>query len=264
MFRVVPINPLTRFDDLIDVLNDQLEIASNHIETGNFSQSMNLKNRMFSSLQPVKTSIPIGKNIANTKLYILDSNLNQLPPGAIGEIFIAGFGVSPGYLNLSDLNEKHFISNPFCSTDGFNVLYRTGDLGRWNAMGDIDYCGRADHQIKYHGNRIELDEIEFILTKLPQIAVAKVAVVEVNANHDIDDAEEYIVAYIQPEIKVVEGKSEAFKQSLCTELGRHLPGDHIPQKFCLIEHIPKLPNGKIDLNQCEQIYRQNQSLKGNI
>lgn len=256
VFRVVPINPLTSFDDLVDVLNDQLEIASNQIERTGTKQSMNLRNSVFSSLRPVKPVVPIGKSIENTIIYILDSNFNLLPPGAIGEICIAGDGLSPGYLNLPELTKKHFISNPYSTSNENETLYRTGDLGRWNADGSVEFCGRVDHQIKLHGNRIELDEIELIVTDFPEVDNAKIAIIKDDTTSNIEGAEECIIAYVQLKTSIPIENCDAFKQRLTLSLSQHLPQDHIPQIIHILDQIPKLPNGKVDLNLCEQKFHQ--------
>jgi non-ribosomal peptide synthetase component F len=108
----------------------------------------------------------IGKPIYNCKNYILDKNLNQVPIGIIGELYIGGEGLSRGYLNRNDLTNERFILNPFEENP---KLYKTGDLARFLENGDVEYIGKIDNQIKLNGLRIELDEIEFEIKKISNI-----------------------------------------------------------------------------------------------
>ncbi|WP_436937935.1 AMP-binding protein, partial [Staphylococcus xylosus] len=101
--------------------------------------------------------IPIGKPITNTDIYILNTDGNQQPIGQVGEIYIGGSGVARGYINNSELTNEKFISSPFSENQ---ILYKTGDLGKWLPDGNIDYIGRTDNQVKVRGYRIELEEIE--------------------------------------------------------------------------------------------------------
>ena len=103
--------------------------------------------------------MPIGKPIDNIRLHILDQQLNPVPVGVVGELFIAGVGVARGYYNRDDLTQERFIANPHAESDNDTRLYRTGDLARWLPEGDIEYLGRIDHQVKIRGFRIELGEI---------------------------------------------------------------------------------------------------------
>ena len=114
------------------------------------------------------SSIPIGKPIGNTQVYILDSHLNPVPIGVVGEIYIGGDGVARGYLNRPELTKEKFIANPFSSEPGAR-LYKTGDLGRYLPDGNIEFLGRIDDQVKVRGFRIEPGEIETVLCQHPEV-----------------------------------------------------------------------------------------------
>jgi len=116
-------------------------------------------------------SVPIGRPIANARIYILDEQREPVPIGAVGEIYIGGAGVARGYLNRPELTAERFVKDPF-QVDAQARMYRSGDLGRWRADGTIEYLGRNDSQVKIRGYRIELGEIEAQLLKHPQVLEA--------------------------------------------------------------------------------------------
>ncbi|MDU1412334.1 MAG: amino acid adenylation domain-containing protein [Clostridium sp.] len=175
------------------------------------------------------TDIPIGKPISNSNAYILDKKLNILPVGAIGEICLSGDGLSRGYINNLELTMEKFVDNPF--NEG-TKMYRSGDLGRWNNDGDIEFLGRIDNQIKIRGYRIELGEIESTLLKIPDI---KECAVLVNNYED----EKYICAYYVSDKKL-------FVEDLRLELKQRVPSYMIPDQFISIEKMPLTINGKLD------------------
>jgi natural product biosynthesis luciferase-like monooxygenase protein len=133
--------------------------------------------------------VVIGRPIANTKLYVLDARGSPVPIGAPGELFIGGAGVAGGYLDRPELTAARFVPNPF-SADAASRLYRTGDIVRYRADGDVDFLGRADHQVKIRGHRVELGEIEAVLGEHPRVHES-VAVALQGAHGD-----QRIVAYV--------------------------------------------------------------------
>ncbi|MDN5870699.1 MAG: amino acid adenylation domain-containing protein [Nitrococcus sp.] len=178
--------------------------------------------------------ILIGKPIANTLCYILDSGKSPLPQGVAGELWIGGDGVADGYLNRPELTAERFVPDPFARVAGAR-MYRTGDLVRWLDRGQIECLGRIDFQVKLRGYRIELGEIETELNHHPAVAEAVCDVRE----HGANDAR--LVAWVT-------GKpGAAIDPSELREHLRHtLPGYMVPQTFRELESLPRLPNGKLD------------------
>ncbi|KAB8318928.1 amino acid adenylation domain-containing protein [Tolypothrix campylonemoides VB511288] len=182
-----------------------------------------------------QTSIPIGRPIANTQIYLLDSNLQPVPIGVPGELHIGGDGLARGYLNARELTAQKFIRNPFSQEQG-SRLYKTGDLARYLPDGNIDYIGRIDNQVKIRGFRIELGEIEAVLRQHPSVLQPVVI-----AREDVP-GDKRLVAYV-----VV--KPEHIPSSL-SELRRflkeQLPDYMVPTAFVFLDTLPLTPNGKID------------------
>lgn len=177
------------------------------------------------------TNIPIGRPIANTDVYILDSNFQPVPVGVPGEICVGGEGLARGYLNRPQLTAEKFVPNPF-SNDAGARLFRTGDIGRYLHDGNVEYRGRRDHQVKIRGFRIELGEIEAQLTDHPQVNQAIVIA------SDSERDEKHLVAYVA-------GESPS-NNDLRAHLRRKLPEHMIPSAFVFLESFPLTASGKIN------------------
>ncbi|MDO5555172.1 MAG: amino acid adenylation domain-containing protein [Clostridia bacterium] len=177
-----------------------------------------------------RTRITIGKPIANTNIYILNKNKKIIPIGAVGEIYIGGDGVSKGYYNNKDLTNQKFIINPYNKNE---IIYATGDLGKWLSNGEIECLGRNDNQIKISGNRVELSEIEKAILRIKGISNTVVVLKEDNTNRH------YLCAYVV--------SNERIKYSDVREvLSKTLPTYMIPTQLVQLEKIPYTPNGKIN------------------
>ncbi|AFY44045.1 non-ribosomal peptide synthetase [Nostoc sp. PCC 7107] len=182
----------------------------------------------------IEDKVTIGRPIANTQIYLLDSNLQPVPIGVPGEIYLGGAGLARGYLNRPELTKEKFISNPF-SNKLESRLYKTGDLARYLPDGNLEYLGRIDHQVKVRGFRIELGEIENTLLKYP--AVQEVVV---SARKD-KQGDKQLVAYI-----VSLTKQTPTIHELRTYLKKLLPEYMVPGVFIFLDTLPLLPNGKVD------------------
>jgi amino acid adenylation domain-containing protein len=182
--------------------------------------------------------VPIGRPIANTQLYVLDSHMQMVPVGVPGELYVGGAGVASGYLNRPDLTAAKFLSNPFSSTSGAR-LYKTGDLARFLADGNIEYLGRVDHQAKIRGFRIELGEIEAALASHPGIREMVVV-----AREDVP-GEKQLVAYYT--VSNANGEATGVGE-LRAHLSGKLPDYMVPAAYVRIERLPLTANGKLDRN----------------
>lgn len=169
-------------------------------------------------------SIPIGQPIPNTNNFILDKNLQLVPVGIQGELYIGGEGIAQGYWQRPELTATRFIAHPLSK----NKLYKTGDLVRYRPNGLIDFLGRADHQVKIRGHRIELDEIRNVLLQVPLVRDA-IAVIK----------EQRIIAYLLANTAVN-------KSGVRHWLRSKLPNYMQPSALVMLEAFPRLPNGKID------------------
>ncbi|KJB85313.1 hypothetical protein AZ66_25405, partial [Paenibacillus sp. E194] len=176
------------------------------------------------------SSVPIGKPIDNTRMYVLDEQMRMQSIGVSGELYIAGVGLARGYLNRPELTEERFVADPFISGER---MYRTGDLGRWQPDGNIEYLGRIDHQVKIRGYRIELGEIEACLQQHETVKEA-VVIARQDAQGDA-----YLCAYT-----VMEGNLDAAE--LSRMLGEQVPSYMIPSFFVQLDQMPLTSNGKLD------------------
>ncbi|CAC9975507.1 non-ribosomal peptide synthetase [Flavobacterium panici] len=177
--------------------------------------------------------VSIGKPIANTQLYIVDSECKIQSVGVKGELLIGGVQVAKGYLNKPELTSQKFINNPFNKKDKYK-LYKTGDMARWLPDGNIEYLGRIDGQIKLRGNRIELGEIESYLIDYPQILAGAVDYRKYNNDY-------CIVAYY-----VAENNETLELEKLKNYLAKSLPAYMIPSYFVKLNELPITSNGKLN------------------
>ncbi|WP_298510518.1 non-ribosomal peptide synthetase [uncultured Kordia sp.] len=183
-------------------------------------------------------NVPIGKPISNTEIYILNTDLQRLPIGAKGEIFIGGISLSNGYLNKEQLTKEKFIKNPFKENE---KLYRTGDHGRWLPDGNIEYFGRTDNQVKIWGNRVEIGEIENSI--LNYKFVKDVAVI----SEENEQKENYLIAFII-------GTASFEEQGVRSYLSNLLPGYMIPSKYIVKDSFPVTSSGKINRRTLKEEY----------
>lgn len=183
---------------------------------------------------PQNGSVPIGRPIANTQLYILDENLEPVPPGVMGELYIGGSGVARGYLNRPDLTKERFITDPFSGKNDAR-MYKTGDLARYREDGIIEYLGRVDNQVKVRGYRIELGEIEATVASCPAVQSCVVL-----AREDTP-GEKQLVGYL-----VLRENMPLAVEDLRNFLKSRLPEYMVPAKFVFLDYFPLTHNGKVD------------------
>ncbi len=180
------------------------------------------------------TSIPIGKPISNTTVYLLDPASQPVPLGEAGELCVGGDGLARGYLNQPEPTAEKFIPHPFNDEPGSRV-YRTGDLARYRNDGTIEFLGRVDDQVKVNGFRIELGEIETVLMGHPSVQSAVVI-----ARRDAP-GEKKLAAYV-----VLCRQNNSDSGELRTFLQQKLPAYMVPCEFIFLESLPLSPNGKVD------------------
>lgn len=190
--------------------------------------------------------VNIGRPLDGVLLHILDINRNIVPIGREGEIYIGGVGLAKGYLNRPLLNQERFIDNPY----GIGKLFKTGDRGKWNKDGTVEYIGRVDNQIKLRGQRIELGEIEAALCSIPEIDQSCVLV------HQDSSGDERLVAFI-----VKKASMNLTLKNLRKELEKYLPYYMIPNLFHSIDNLPVTVNGKIDKQKLRELISEKKQSK---
>jgi acyl-coenzyme A synthetase/AMP-(fatty) acid ligase/acyl carrier protein len=189
---------------------------------------------------PTDDPVRIGRPIANTQVYLLDSYMQPVPIGVPGELYIGGDGLARGYLRRPDQTAERFVPNPF-GLPGTR-LYRSGDLARYRPDGDIEFLGRTDHQVKIRGFRIELGEIETVLGQHPTVRQCVVAVLEdTTGDTSASGRGQRLVAYVVPR-----DRPGATVSELLSYLRRKLPEYMVPSGFVFLEALPLTPNGKVD------------------
>lgn len=195
---------------------------------------------IWSSLKKMNTSKDasnIGKPIRNTSFYVLDEYKNLLPVGSRGNLYIGGDGLAKGYFKNENLTKEKFIRNPFLENE---KIYETGDMGRWNTNGDIQFLGRNDHQVKIRGYRIELEEIETKLNQLENIQ-SSVVVVKRKKNQEAS-----LIAY------VIVNQEPIDVDEIINQLKKELPEYMVPYTIISLERFPLTPNKKVNRKILEQ------------
>lgn len=198
------------------------------------------ENTTFTTVHPISAadtegpSIPIGKPIPGTTVYILDGQMNPVPPGVKGRLYFGGAGLSTGYLHDAERTAVAFVPNPF-SDDPGSRLYDSGDRGRWRPDGSIEFCGRIDDQVKIRGFRIETGEIESVLGTYP--GVKDVAVVVTGEDADSKTLNAFLLA---EESAILDGDSVAHHAR------ERLPAYMIPNRILFRSEFPLTANGKVD------------------
>ncbi len=209
-------------------------------------------------------NVCIGRPVANMKIYILDTYLNPVPIGEIGEIYIGGTGLARGYLNRPDLTAQRFIPNPFIESNDLNQrkclrLHKTEDLGRYLPDGNIEFLGRIEDLVMINDSRVELQDIELALTQHNDINYAIVIPKEDKV------VGKYLIAFLIPHDNVITPLSKSFIiqeednfPTLVEELNNHLsrsfPNYMIPSRFIFIDKIPLTPNGKVNKKALLYLY----------
>jgi len=183
---------------------------------------------------PFSGSVPIGKAIDNTRLYVLDQQLRPVPAGVAGELYIGGAGVARGYLNRPELTREHFLADPFSNEPGAR-MYRSGDMARCREDGTLEYLGRLDDQVKIEGYRVELGEVEAVVAEhaavLHCVAVAR----------EDEPGNKQLTGYV-----ILRDGQAVTPKELRGFLRRKLPEYMAPAHFVFVDAFPLTPNGKVD------------------
>ncbi|MER5498184.1 amino acid adenylation domain-containing protein [Streptomyces sp. NPDC002561] len=190
-------------------------------------------------------TLPIGRPMANTQLYVMDGHGRPAPVGVPGELWVGGAGVARGYLNRPELTAERFVPHPF-SDDPDARVYRTGDLVRWLPDGNIDFLGRMDHQLKIRGFRVELGEIDAAVLAHPEVTQA------VTVMREDQPGDKRLVSYIVRDGPAAvsrrgrDGGGAELRGTLRRHVAERLPEHMVPNAFVVLERLPLSANGKVD------------------
>src|SRR6185312_14151432 len=179
-------------------------------------------------------TVPIGRPLANTQVYVLDEELEPVPVGVVGELYIAGAGLARGYLGRSGLTAQRFVANPY--GEAGSRMYRTGDRVRYGREGNLEYLGRTDHQVKIRGFRIEPGEVEAALLRYPGVRQALVL------GRAEGELETRLVGYVVYEEGAVAGSAAQLREHLRGVVPEYM----IPGAWVVLDELPLTPNGKVD------------------
>ena len=186
------------------------------------------------SIAETTATVPVGRPIANTRVYLLDGDLQPVPIGVVAELYAGGDGLARGYLNRPELTSERFVRDPF-DADPSSRIYRTGDFARWLPDGSVDFVGRVDRQVKLRGFRIELQEIEAALAQHPDVGKSIVV-----AKQKVG-GEKSLVGYVVPS-----NGNRPSSDALRNFLRAKLPDYMVPSAFGVLDSLPLTPNGKVD------------------
>jgi tyrocidine synthetase-3 len=212
---------LRSFDGNVEIIN----------EYGPTEASVGCMIHRFDPVEDTQAFVPVGKPAANAQVYVLDDDLEPVAENVLGEMYLAGDGLARGYLKRATLTAEKFVDNPF--TPG-KRMYRTGDLARWLTQGIIEYAGRKDGQVKYHGHRIELNEIKRALNRHPQIRDSVIMIARDKSGNDA------MMAYYLSRQEIDSAELRAFLTDSVIE-------ETIPNVFVHLRKFPLTLNGKLNL-----------------
>jgi len=219
---------------LVECVSASCEVVNHYGPTETTVGSLMLRLKDFDWKSAATATVPIGRPIANTRVYVLDQNRELVPVGVAGELYIAGAGVSAGYVGQPEMTAERFVADPFVAGER---MYRTGDLVRWLPSGVVEFLGRADDQVKIRGFRVELGEIETVLAKEP--GVRQCVVIARGKAGSPDDKQ--VVAYV-----VLDRQQGTTAEILKQALKERLPDYMVPSAMVELAKLPLTANGKVD------------------